>query len=59
MKQFFSLLMLAVLTSAFCLAAPSDAALIPVRATHQRVQRHHAHKAGKHHRSKHSHHRSV
>jgi len=59
MKRFFSLLMLAVLTSVFCQATPSEGALIPVRATHQRVQRHHAHKAARHHRAKHSHHRSV
>jgi len=41
MKRFFSVLMLAVLTGVFSQAAPSEAALIPVRATHQRVQRHH------------------
>ncbi|MFZ1140648.1 MAG: hypothetical protein ABR881_03740 [Candidatus Sulfotelmatobacter sp.] len=59
MKRFFSALMLAVLTSAFSLAAPSEATLILVKATHQRVHRHRAHKAAKHHRPKRSHHRGV
>ena len=59
MNRFFSVLMLAVLTSAFSLAAPSEAALTPVKATHQRVQRHRAHKAAKHHRPKRSHHHAV
>jgi len=56
MKQFLSVLMLAVLTSAFSLAARSEVALTPVKATHQRAQRHHTHKAAKHHRPKRSHH---
>jgi len=55
MKRFFSVLMFAVLTSAFSLAAPSEAVLTPVKATHQPVKHHHAHKAAKHHRPKHSH----
>ena len=53
MKRFFSVLTLAVLTSTFCFAA-SEAALTPVKATHQPVKHHHAHKAAKHHRPKHS-----
>jgi hypothetical protein len=59
MKRFFSVLMLAVLTGTFSLAAPSEAALTPVKATHQRVQRHRAHKAAKHHSPKHSHRHGV
>ena len=55
MKRFFSVLTLAVLTSTFCFAA-SEAALTPVKATHQPVKHHHAHKAAKHHRPKHSRH---
>ena len=54
MKRFFSVLTLAVLTSTLCFAT-SEAALIPVKATHQPVKHHHAHKAAKHHRPKHSH----
>src|ERR1035441_4368065 len=41
------------------LSAPPDAALIPVMANHQRVQRHRAHKAAKHHRPKRPHHRRA
>jgi len=59
MKRFFSLLMLAVLTSAFSLAAPSEATLTPVKATHQRITRHHAHKAAKHPRPKRYRHHAV
>ena len=59
MKRCFSVLMLAVLSSIFAVARPSDATLIPVKATHQRVQRHRAHKAAKHHRPKRSHHHAV
>jgi hypothetical protein len=47
------------LTSAFALAMPSDASLIPARANQHHVQRRHAHKAGKHHRSKRPHHNKV
>ena len=54
MKRLFSVLMLAVLTSTLCLAT-SEVALIPLKATHQPVKHHHAHKAAKHHRPKHSH----
>jgi|CZKR01.1.fsa_nt_gi hypothetical protein len=58
MKRCFSVLMLALLPS-FAVAAPTDAALIPVMANHQRVQRHRAHKAAKHHRPKRPHHRRA
>ena len=61
MKRFFSVFLLVlVLLSALCaLARPSNARLIPVRATHQRAHRHRAHKAGKHHRPRRAHHHSV
>jgi len=52
MKRFFLVLMLTLWSSAFVLAAPPQATLTPVKATHQRVQRHRAHKAGKHHTPK-------
>jgi hypothetical protein len=59
MKRVLSVLMLWVLSGTFCLAAPRQAALIPVKATHQRVQRHRAHKAVKHHAPKRHRHHSV
>jgi hypothetical protein len=52
MKRCFSVLMLCILSSAFAVAAPPRATFTPVKATHHRdprVQRHRAHKAGKHH----------
>jgi hypothetical protein len=58
MKRLLSVLITFVLASAFSWAAPQQASLIPVKARHSHVQRHHAHKAGKHHRPK-RHHRSV
>jgi hypothetical protein len=59
MKRCFSVLILALLSTAFAAALPSDPSLVPVRATHQRATRHHAHKAGKHHHTKRSHRHSV
>jgi hypothetical protein len=59
MKRCFSVLFLGLLLSGFALARPADAALVPVRATHQRVQRHHAHKAAKHHHPKRPHRHGV
>jgi hypothetical protein len=60
MKRFFSVFLLVLLWAACALATPSDARLILVRATHQRVHRHRAHKAGKHHRARRgAHHRTV
>ena len=59
MKRCFSVLILALLTTAFAAALPSDASLVPARAIHQRATRHHAHKAGKHHHPKRSHRHSV
>jgi hypothetical protein len=55
MKRCFSVLTLALLTATVAFAAPSEARLSPVRATHQRVRHHHAHKAAKHHQPKRSH----
>ncbi len=49
MKRIFSVVILALLTTAFAMATPADGRLIPVRATHQRARHHHAHKAAKHH----------
>jgi hypothetical protein len=54
MKRCFSVLILALVSTAFAAALPSDASLVPARATHQRANRHHAHKAGKHHHAKRS-----
>ncbi len=59
MKRCFSVLILALLTTAFAAALPSDASLVPARATHQRATRHHAHKAGKHHHPKRSKHGAI
>ena len=59
MKRFLSLAMMFVLASAYALAAPAQATLQEVRATHQRPVRHHAHKAGKHHRPRRAHHHAV
>ena len=59
MKRILSVLMMCVLSSMFALAAPPHATLIPVKATHPHAQRHHAHKAGKHHTPKRHHHASV
>jgi len=59
MKRVLSALMLCVLSSAFSLAAPGHIALTPVKATHQHVQRHRAHKAVKHHTPKRHRHHSA
>ena len=48
MKKFFLLLLLGIVPSTFALADAPHASLIPVKKTHQRVNRHHAHKAAKH-----------
>ena len=58
MKRFLSVLALCGLMCSFAWASPRQASVIPVRATHQRAQRHKAHKAGKHHTPK-RHHRAV
>jgi hypothetical protein len=55
MKRCFSVLTLALVTTTLAFAAPMQVRVIPVRATHQRVRHHHAHKAGKHHQPKRSH----
>ncbi len=51
MKRLFLLLVACFATSA-CFADVSHASLIPVKATHPKVHRHHAHKAVKHHTPK-------
>ncbi len=43
------------LLCAFAAADTSNASLIPVRKTHQRVTKHHAHKAVRHHTPKRPH----
>jgi hypothetical protein len=48
MKKLFLLLLMCIVPSTFALADTPHASLIPVKKTHQRVQRHHAHKAAKH-----------
>jgi hypothetical protein len=48
MRRFLSVIVLCLLASVFASAAQAQAVLVPVRATHQRVYRHRAHKAGKH-----------
>jgi hypothetical protein len=61
MKRYLSVMLLCLLSTAFALAATPHAALTPAKWGHHRdprVQRHHAHKAGKHHTPKRSH-RSV
>jgi len=55
MKRLISFLLLLVLSTAFAWAAPTRASVVPVKATHARVQRHHAHKATKHRTPKHHH----
>jgi hypothetical protein len=52
MKRSFSVLILALLSTAFAVAAPTDGRLISVRAPHQRARHHHAHKTAKHHHPK-------
>jgi len=59
MKRIFSVLMMCLLSSTFMSAAPGQATLTPVSATHQQAQRHRAHKAGKHHTPKRAHRRMV
>jgi hypothetical protein len=58
MKRYF-LLPILILTSAFSLAAQSDAKLVLVKTNHHRVQRHRAHKAAKHHRPRRQRHHSI
>jgi len=57
MRRLISSLLLVVTSSAFVWAAPLRASVVPVKATHARVQRHHAHKAAKHRAPKHHHNR--
>ena len=52
MKKFLTVFVLLLLSSVFAVADTPHATLVPVRRTHQRVQRHKAHKAGKHHTPK-------
>jgi len=61
MRRFFSLLIFAVLFSAFAAATPSQATRTPVKAHHRdsRVQRHRTHKAGKHNTRKRLRHHTV
>lgn len=47
MKKLFLLVLLGIVPSTFALDTP-HAFLVPVKKTHQRAQRHHAHKAAKH-----------
>jgi len=55
MRRCLSVLMLVQLSAVFALARPADVSPIAVKATHQKAHRHHAHKAGKHHRVKRAH----
>jgi len=55
MRRLISFLLLFVMSTAFAWAAPRRASVVPVKATHARVQRHHAHKAAKHRPPKHHH----
>lgn len=55
MKRIFSLLIVLVVAGASTWAAPAQPSLKYVKATHERTRHHHAHKAAKHHRVKHSH----
>ena len=48
MKKFFLLLLLGIVSSTFALADTPHASLSPIKKTHPRVRRHHAHKAAKH-----------
>ena len=59
MKRCFSVLSLILFAVTLALATPSEARLVPVRATHQPAQRHHAHKATKHHHAKRPRHSSI
>jgi hypothetical protein len=62
MKRLLALLLTLVLFSSFGWAGPSPASLVPVKATHhrdKRVQRHRAHKAGKHHTPKRHRHATI
>ena len=53
MRRLFSGLMLALVLTASALPAAAHATLTRVKTTHAAVTRHKAHKAGRHHRSKH------
>jgi hypothetical protein len=63
MKRFLSVLITCLLAVAFAWATPQQpshqAKLIPVKSTHSRVARRHAHKARRHRGPKHHHHRAV
>jgi hypothetical protein len=48
--------MMVALFCGFAWSMPSQARLVEVRATHQPVQKHHAHKATRHHTPKRPHH---
>ena len=48
MKKFFLVLLMCLVPTAFALADTPHASLILVKKTHQRIKRHHAHKAAKH-----------
>ena len=48
MRRLISFLLLLVMSTAFAWAAPPRASVTPVKATHARAHRHHAHKAAKH-----------
>jgi len=62
MRRCFLVLTLCILSSAFALAATPHATFTPAKWGHHRdprVQRHHAHKAGKHHTPKRPHHHGA
>jgi hypothetical protein len=55
MKKVIAVAVLLMLCIAFAAADTSNASLVVVKKTHQRVIKHHAHKAGKHHTPKRRH----
>jgi hypothetical protein len=55
MKKLIAVALLGLMCAAFAAAEVSHASLVPVRKTHHRVTRHHAHKAAKHHMPKRAH----
>jgi hypothetical protein len=55
MKKLIAVAALSLLCTAFAVADTSHASLVPVRKTHRRVTKHHAHKAAKHHTPKRPH----
>ncbi|HTW56661.1 MAG TPA: hypothetical protein VMD99_00880 [Terriglobales bacterium] len=52
MKRFLLVMLMCLVGLASAWAAPRQASLVLVKATHPPVHRHHAHKAGKHHHPK-------